>query len=212
MEEVSTATSSVAVSASSEAIATSSEAAATMIDSTSPAPDTTSLAPDADLAAAAAGLSADTADTEHPSWSQGALSVIFSNLAKGCEKQYRPQAAEWFQQLSAYYANQATLPVESSFSSLQACLEADLSSGYVPVAAIAAEKPDRGAQRALVWGEKVSRMQTSVLSRYDKQGDAAVSGTNLYVCEICGFLYLGDEPPEICPVCKVPSMKIRKLA
>ncbi len=27
-------------------------------------------------------------------------------------------------------------------------------------------------------------------------------------CEICGFVYIGDIPPDICPVCKVPSFKI----
>ena len=25
------------------------------------------------------------------------------------------------------------------------------------------------------------------------------------------FVYIGDEPPEVCPVCKVPKMKIRKI-
>jgi rubrerythrin len=24
-----------------------------------------------------------------------------------------------------------------------------------------------------------------------------------WICKICGFIYEGDEPPEVCPVCKV---------
>jgi rubrerythrin len=38
-----------------------------------------------------------------------------------------------------------------------------------------------------------------------------LENTNVYVCEICGFIYVGDTPPEICPVCKVPSLKLRRV-
>ena len=34
--------------------------------------------------------------------------------------------------------------------------------------------------------------------------------TGVYVCSVCGFVYVGDNPPEICPVCKVPSWKFDK--
>ena len=44
-----------------------------------------------------------------------------------------------------------------------------------------------------------------------QQGDALLNGTNIYVCEICGFVYVGNEPPEICPVCKVPNLKISMI-
>ena len=39
-------------------------------------------------------------------------------------------------------------------------------------------------------------------------GFASAKNTRIYVCDICGFIYLGDKPPEICPVCKVPNFKI----
>ena len=35
--------------------------------------------------------------------------------------------------------------------------------------------------------------------------------TNLYVCDICGFVYAGDNPPELCPVCKVPGWKFSQI-
>ncbi|MEG1753613.1 MAG: rubredoxin, partial [Christensenella sp.] len=35
--------------------------------------------------------------------------------------------------------------------------------------------------------------------------------TSVYVCDICGFIYVGDALPQICPVCKVPNMKILKV-
>ena len=82
---------------------------------------------------------------------------------------------------------------------------------YATANSISAVQADRGALRALVWGEKVTRILSSLLSRYEKQKDALLENTNVYVCEICGFVYIGDEPPEICPVCKVPSMKIKKI-
>ena len=34
---------------------------------------------------------------------------------------------------------------------------------------------------------------------------AVPGGKNVYVCEICGFAYVGDDAPDICPVCKAPK-------
>ena len=65
--------------------------------------------------------------------------------------------------------------------------------------------------RALVWGEKVTKIVSSALARYKKQNDALLKDTSIHVCEICGFVYIGEEPPEVCPVCKVPKMKIQKI-
>jgi rubrerythrin len=25
-----------------------------------------------------------------------------------------------------------------------------------------------------------------------------------YVCPVCGYEYIGDDPPEICPICGAP--------
>ena len=60
----------------------------------------------------------------------------------------------------------------------------------------------------MVWGEKASKLLKSLLTRYERQGNALLENTSVYVCDICGFVYVGDLPPEICPVCKVPSLKI----
>jgi rubrerythrin len=35
-----------------------------------------------------------------------------------------------------------------------------------------------------------------------------LENTKIWVCDICGFIFIGDAPPEICPVCKVPKFKI----
>ena len=89
--------------------------------------------------------------------------------------------------------------------------EKDLNEGFTEANAAAGADADRGALRALVWSEKVTRILNSLLNRYEKEGDAFLLSTNVYVCETCGFVYVGDEPPAICPVCKVPSWKISKV-
>lgn len=140
--------------------------------------------------------------------SMGELAALCSNLAKGCEKQYCAEEAELFMQLAAYYESRIPQSEEIDFSQMLALIERELKSDYPAAKDAAAANQDRGSLRALTWGEKVSRILSSLLGKYEKTGDAMLDGTNVYVCEICGFVYIGNEPPEICPVCKVPSLKI----
>ena len=32
-----------------------------------------------------------------------------------------------------------------------------------------------------------------------------------WVCSVCGYVHEGDNPPEFCPVCKVPASKFNKV-
>ncbi len=32
-----------------------------------------------------------------------------------------------------------------------------------------------------------------------------------WVCEVCGYVHTGDEPPEVCPVCGAPSDKFTRV-
>ena len=144
--------------------------------------------------------------------SVGELAALCTNLAKGCEKQYRAEEAELFSQLAAYYESRIPTREPKDFSQLLAMIEQELKDEYPTARGEAAANQDRGSLRALTWGEKVSRILVSLLGKQEKQGDAMLDGTNVYVCEICGFVYLGNEPPEICPVCKVPSLKISMIA
>ena len=75
----------------------------------------------------------------------------------------------------------------------------------------AVNKNDRGALRSLVWSEKVTKILNSLLKRYEKEGEAMLADTGVYVCTICGFVYVGEAAPEQCPVCKVPSWKFEKM-
>ncbi len=139
------------------------------------------------------------------------LSIVCSNLAKGCEKQYQSEQAAAFTRLANWLKGQAELVQDAVFSTLLERIEQDLSEGYPAVNAIAAEKQDRGALRSLVWSEKVTRMLASLLTRYKNEGDAMLENTGVWVCTICGFVYIGDVPPERCPVCKVPNRKFEKI-
>lgn len=139
------------------------------------------------------------------------ISALCSNLAKGCEKQYMSQQAAQWRELAAYYQANAAPAQEPSCQKLLDLVQNDLESGFVNANAAAGEANDRGAKRALVWSEKVTRILNALLARYAAQGEEMIASTNVYVCTICGFVYVGDQPPELCPVCKVPSWKFEKL-
>lgn len=141
----------------------------------------------------------------------GEVSALCSNLSKGCTKQYRLEEAELFNQLAEFYKAKSNIAGEGQLKDISTLVERDLSSGYAQADLIAADASDRGALRALVWGEKVTRILNSILGRYEKQQDALLENTQVYVCDICGFVYIGDELPDICPVCKVPNKKITEV-
>ena len=139
------------------------------------------------------------------------LSAVCSNLARGCEKQYKAEEAVLFTQL-ADYVKAASAPVNTgSMGQLLSLVEKDLAENFLTANSVAADAKDRGAMRALVWSEKVTRILKSLLTRYEKEGDAMLQNTGVYVCTICGFIYVGDNPPELCPVCKVPSWKFERI-
>lgn len=143
--------------------------------------------------------------------SVGELSSLCSNLARGCEKQYLAEESALFTQLSDYFKSKTPAVEQDSHQELYELVQKDLNEGFVKANAVAGANADRGALRALVWSEKVSRILNSILSRYEKDGDAFLENTNVYICETCGFIYVGDEAPALCPVCKVPSWKIVKV-
>ncbi len=139
------------------------------------------------------------------------MSILCSNLARGCEKQYLRKEAEDFNRLAAFFQREAAPAAEASTAKLLELIEQDLSVGYPYGNAVAAQKPDRGALRCQVWSEKVTRMLQNLLTRYEAEGDKMLSATGVWVCTICGFLYVGDSAPALCPVCKVPSWKFEKV-
>lgn len=139
------------------------------------------------------------------------ISALCTNLARGCEKQYKPEEAALFNELAGYFKTASAPAKDPDFNKLIALIEKDLEEGFPRANTVASDVKDRGALRALVWSEKVTRILKSLLTRYQKEGDAMLENTGVYVCTICGFVYIGDNPPDICPVCKVPNWKFEKI-
>ena len=142
--------------------------------------------------------------------SYGALAALCSNLARGCEKQYLPEAAGLYQSLADFFTAGAPAVPDGSLETLIGRLEQDLETGYPQLRAQAQAVGDRGTLRICVWGEKVTRILLSQLRRYEKEGEAFLENNPVWVCSVCGFLYVGQEPPQLCPVCKVPAWKFEK--
>ncbi len=145
------------------------------------------------------------------SYTAAELSAVFSNLAKGCEKQYYPGMAQLYNELASYYNSKSGNLGRPEFDNLQALLQDDLSAHFASANEVAGKHHDRGALRSLKWAEQVSRMQNSHLNKLESGSADFLKETNVFVCDICGFIYVGDEKPEICPVCKVPSIKMTQV-
>ena len=139
------------------------------------------------------------------------LSALCNNLARGCEKQYKFEEADLFKQLAIYFKKSSAPAKEPNYDGLAKLIEKDLKENLPNANTIANDSNDRGALRALVWSEKVTRILNSILIRYQNKGDEMLENTGVYVCTICGFVYIGDNLPEVCPVCKVPNWKFEKV-
>lgn len=146
-----------------------------------------------------------------PDLSFGELSALCSNLSKASTKQYKTEEADLFDQLAVYYESKVSPAEENNLTGLLALVKQDLSSAYSTAKQVVGNHADRGALRALVWGEKVTRIVNSLIKRYDSQQDALLENENVYVCDVCGFVFIGDEPPDICPVCKAPKSKLIQI-
>ncbi|MCR5491600.1 MAG: rubredoxin [Bacilli bacterium] len=140
----------------------------------------------------------------------GELSTVCSNLARGCEKQYMPEEAKLFKELADYFDRIRPSETNHKVEDLISRINADIEE-YPLLKDYCLQNEDRGAARVGVWGERVSRMLITLLNRYQQKGEAMLEGTKIWVCSVCGFVYVGDEPPRICPVCKVPDWKFEEV-
>ena len=142
--------------------------------------------------------------------SAGALSILCSNLARGCEKQYKEEEAALFREIADWFAAAAPAAQETGVDALASRMGEDLAA-YPALNAAAVQAGDRGTQRICVWGEKVTAILKTLVERYRREGEAMLRDTDIWVCSVCGFAYVGKEPPRLCPVCKVPAWKFEKI-
>ena len=143
--------------------------------------------------------------------SAGELSALCSNLARGCEKQYQEPEAALFKELADFFAAATPLEPGAELGRLAELFKEDLRAGYTARRAAAQAAEDRGTLRICVWGEKVTNILYALAQRYQKEGEAFLANTQVWVCTVCGFVYVGDTAPALCPVCKVPAWKFEKI-
>lgn len=139
------------------------------------------------------------------------FSALCSNLARGCEKQYKFEEMELFNTLAKYFDQISPAEESASVKDLSKLIDNDINVGFKDIDKKAQAAGDRGALRVKTWSEKVTNMLASLLSQYETMGEKMFDGVDVWVCSICGFVYIGEKPPEICPVCKVPSWKFEKI-
>lgn len=140
----------------------------------------------------------------------GQMAALCSNLARGCEKQYRTREAALFRELADWFTAAEPPAEDASVEALASALRED-GETYPGLRAAADAAGDRGAARICVWGEKVTRMLASLLDRYAREGEKMLAGQEIWVCSACGFVWIGEAPPELCPVCKVPAWKFDRV-
>lgn len=145
---------------------------------------------------------------------ESTLPAVFSNLSKAAEKQQDYQTAERFATLAHERTTgllEAGPTGDATLESLRTQLAADIESSYPGIESAGTAAGDRGALRAATWGKKATTAQRSLIDRYLAKGEELIEGTNLYVCEACGFIFAGDDTPPLCPVCKAPSRRFTKV-
>lgn len=138
-------------------------------------------------------------------------SILCSNMARGFEKQYQAEKASLLFGLADFFREQADPAESPRCAALAEQVDLDIRDLFVRANEAAAAANDRGAKRALVWAEKVTKIQKSILSRLEKEGDALIADKDVYVCSICGFIYIGSTLPDLCPICKVPNWKFETV-
>ncbi len=141
--------------------------------------------------------------------SNSEISYICSNLAKACEKEYLEEEQKLFTELAKHYSSKEDLK-EGTLENVQNKVNEDIKE-FKQAMDIADKYQDRGAKRVINWSSKATNMMNVILNNYKEKGLDYIKNTKIWVCDICGFIYVGDVPPTVCPICKVPSFKILEV-
>ena len=120
--------------------------------------------------------------------------------------QYLEEEQELFSKLAKYYEEKEEV-TEGILTDISQKVENDIQNLDKAIN-IADKYEDRGAKRIITWATKSTNMMKAILANIEKNGIEQLKNTKIWVCDICGFVYIGDVPPEVCPICKVPNLKI----
>lgn len=137
------------------------------------------------------------------------IAYICSNLARGAEKEYLFEEQQLFTELFKHFESRIE-PMPGSLDDVVNLMTED-SKLFDTAFATSDKYNDRGSKRVLTWASKTTNIVKSILDNYQKEGLNYLKNTKIWVCDICGFVYIGDTPPAVCPICKVPSLKIMEV-
>ena len=137
------------------------------------------------------------------------ISLICSNLAKASEKQYLEEEKDLFRELSRHYEELESAKT-GSLDDVINMVNSDINS-FSKAMEVFSKYDDRGAKRVVNWASKSTNIMKVVIDTYKEKGIDYIKNNKIWVCDICGFIYVGDNPPKVCPVCRVPSVKILEV-
>ena len=137
------------------------------------------------------------------------ISLICSNLAKASEKQYLEEEKDLFKELSRHY-EELESDKTGSLDDVIDMVNSDINS-FSKAMEVFSKYDDRGAKRVVNWASKSTNIMKVIIDTYKEKGIDYIKNTKIWVCDICGFIYVGDNPPKVCPVCRVPSVKILEV-
>lgn len=149
-----------------------------------------------------------TEDNDLRELSNDEIAYICSNLAKACDKQYLEEEKGLYLELFEYFKSKDIN--NGSINNLVEMFNNDanlLNDAFN----IVNNYDDSGAKRVLTWATKTNNIINSIIKNYSEKGIEYIKNNKIWVCDICGFVFIGDVPPQVCPICKVPNFKILEV-
>lgn len=149
-----------------------------------------------------------TEDNDLRELSNDEIAYICSNLAKACDKQYLEEEKGLYLELFEYFKSKDIN--NGSINNLVEMFNNDtnlLNDAFN----IVNNYDDSGAKRVLTWATKTNNIINSIIKNYSVKGIEYIKNNKIWVCDICGFVFIGDVPPQVCPICKVPNFKILEV-
>ena len=114
-----------------------------------------------------------------------------------------------FKELSKYY-EELESDKTGSLDDVINMVNSDINS-FSKAMEVFSKYDDRGAKRVVNWASKSTNIMKVIIDTYKEKGIDYIKNNKIWVCDICGFIYVGDNPPKVCPVCRVPSVKILEV-
>lgn len=149
-----------------------------------------------------------TEDNDLRELSNDEIAYICSNLAKACDKQYLEEEKGLYLELFEYFKRNEAKSGE--LSDLGVMFDSDIKL-LNDAFNLANTYEDSGAKRVLTWATKTTNIINTIVKNYNEKGIEYIKNNKIWVCDICGFVFIGDVPPQVCPICKVPNFKILEV-